>query len=210
MNYTLGRKSQSLKKRAARNKGRAYSRPLHLGLTGGLASGKSSALKIFKALGWKTISADEIVHQIYSEKGESLERLRQEATQSPRALKKLEAWIHPQVRKRVRKDLKENEGRSVVVEVPLLFEGKLASAFDAVLFVYAPKSLRKKRAVKRGMSPKLFEKLDSRQYSAKEKAKLSDLVLLNLDKKKLRQQILAFQKLSCPLKRAATISKSIK
>ncbi|MBN8554608.1 MAG: dephospho-CoA kinase [Deltaproteobacteria bacterium] len=160
----------------------------HLGLTGSLASGKSTTLKFFKKQGWKILSADEIVAEIYKEKGFTKEKLRKDFEGSPAKLKKFEKWIHPQVGNRIKVWMKKQKA-PMIVEVPLLFEAKFDRYFDKTVFVYAPKKDREKRVMKRGMSRKLFLFLDAKQMSPADKAVRSDFILHNFSKKSLELQV---------------------
>jgi len=155
-----------------------------VGIAGGLASGKSTVLEEFKRAGWATLSADEVVHRLYKMKDWKLNELRKKAQNSERAIRALERAIHPLVGREIRKFLKEKK-KPCCVEIPLLFEGGWQKVFDQIVFVYCPMALRKKRAMKRGMSDKLFMKLDARQLTDSAKAKRSDFVLQNRDQKKL-------------------------
>jgi len=165
-----------------------------VGITGSLASGKSTTLKVFAKHGYKVLSADEIVHEIYSENNLSLEELRREASKNPKALKRLEDFVHPLFRKKLRSFLREAT-TPVAVEIPLMYEGGLEKNFDKNIFVFAPLEDRQKRALKRGMSRKLFEFLESRQLPPAKKSELSDFVLLNLEKPTLKKQAKLLAKL---------------
>ncbi len=102
-------------------------------------------------------------------------------------IRRLEKWIHPKVKVEIRKRLKKSQ-RPAIVEVPLLFEAKFEKLFDLNIFIFAPRAARMKRALKRGMSKKLFELLDSRQLSARAKAARSDVILHNRVKATLKKQ----------------------
>ncbi len=168
---------------------RPSSRGFALGITGSLASGKSTVLEEFSRSGWRVLSADEVVHRLYASHNLKLDRLREEARQSEAAIRRLEKFIHPLVRKEIRKFMAKNAGRKAAVEIPLLFEAGWDRSFDSCVFIFCPKHIRMKRAMKRGMKKKLFERLDSRQLSAFEKTKRADFVLQNRkDKKHLRAQ----------------------
>lgn len=166
-----------MKPRAILKKARHRSR-ICLGLTGDLASGKSSVLKLFEKRKWKVISADAIVHEIYKEEGASLDQLRRECLKSEKNLRRLEKRIHPLVRKKVMAAIRETS-KNCIVEIPLLFEAKTSYPFDAVIYVHAPKKDRKARAQRRGMSSSLFEFLNSRQWPSSKKALASDFVIWN-------------------------------
>ena len=162
--------------------------PIKLGLSGSLASGKTTCLEVFESLGYRVLSADAIVHEIYNKHKLKLDKLRRDCLKSKSALKKLENFVHPKVRAAIRREIQRNKG-ALIIEVPLLFEGGLYKNFDANIFVYAPKSVRKKRALARGMKPKLFQFLDSRQLPARKKAKMADFVLHNWgDRKSFKRQ----------------------
>ena len=167
-----------------------------IAITGGLASGKSTVLSEFERLGWKVLSADEAVHRIYARKNMQLEKLREAARQSERAVQRLEKFIHPLVKREVHKFVRANARKKVIVEIPLLFEVKWEKSFDAVVFVFCPTKIREARALRRGMKPALFRRLDRRQLPALVKARKADYVLQNRkDKKALRAQARLLAKL---------------
>jgi dephospho-CoA kinase len=168
-------------------------RSLRIGLTGSLASGKSTTLKFFKKQGWKVLSADEVVEEIYKENHLTKEMLRKECGKSPAKLKKLEKWIHPLVEKRIKGWMKKQKSPAIV-EVPLLFEASFDKFFQKNIFVYAARADREKRVIKRGMSRKLFRILDSKQFPAIEKISRADFILHNLSKKSLKAQVKSLSK----------------
>lgn len=161
---------------------------LKVGLTGSLASGKSTVLSIFKKAGWKTLSADQIVADVY----------RRFKIEKPKALptkagiRKLEEWLHPIFKREMLRFLKKQAKKKVLVEVPLLFEAGFQKYFDLNMMVFAPRALRKKRAIKRGMPEKLFELLESLQWAPSRKARLADFVLINKQKRRLFERASAF------------------
>ncbi len=162
--------------------------PLWVGLTGSLASGKSTSLKAFRKLGWTISSADEIVARIYQKEGLTKEEILKRFGQSSAGLKKLERWIHPLVKDEIFKVLKASK-KPCVVEVPLLFEAKFDQYFDCNIFIFAPLKDRLKRVRKRGMDLKLFRFLESKQFSPAVKANLSHFILLNSSKAQLKKQV---------------------
>lgn len=157
----------------------SHSSPKVIAITGQIASGKSSVLKLFSEASWKTLSADDLVHEIYRKQDWQVAELRKRALKSPKALRELETFIHPKVRRALFAFLKENKDQWVAVEIPLLFEGGLEKHFDESIFVFSAKQQRKKRALQRGMSAALFERLEALQWSAEKKARVADLVLHN-------------------------------
>jgi dephospho-CoA kinase len=129
-----------------------------IGLTGGIASGKSQVSKILRAKGYPVIDADEISRnlskkdtagylQIVSEFGQDLldsnqdidrVRLGQLVFSDKTKLVKLENILHPLVRQEVEKQKQEylSQGKSVVFyDVPLLFEKNMQNDFDWIVLV---------------------------------------------------------------------------
>jgi len=171
-------------------------RPIHLGLTGSLASGKTTALQIFRDLGWKTASADQMVSAIYRTRKLSKTKLRNALSGSKRMVRQLEKWVHPLVIKEMKKLFKTVK-KPLVIEVPLLFEKGLEEYFDETLYILTPFKERKKRATKRGMKLETFRFLESLQLKSKRKAELADYRIRNSKRRKLKAQI---RKLSARLK----------
>ena len=168
-----------------------------IGLTGAIAAGKSEALATLGKLGAETLSADAVVHQLLaSERVRELlaerwgddvvadgqvDRARVAAIvfERPDELRWLESTLHPLVGERIlawRNDLSPDTPLAVI-EVPLLFETNMESAFDATIVVIANDDLRAERAGARGTSD-----LDARagqQLSQREKADRATFVVDN-------------------------------
>ncbi len=176
-----------------------HGKPIRVGLTGSLASGKSTVLKVFKKEGWSVLSADAVVAEIYQEKKITKDWILKKFGSSEAGMKRLEKWIHPLVKRKVLAFHKKAK-RNSVVEVPLLFEAKFERCFDLTIAVFAPRSDRLRRVQRRGMSKKLFEFLDQRQIPAFEKNQRSDFVLVNLEKKQLKKQVKALSEFLKSLK----------
>jgi dephospho-CoA kinase len=171
--------------------------PSLIGLTGGIAAGKSEALRILGELGAAAISTDELVHELlaYEEvrklltdrwgaavaPGGALDRARIAAIvfERPEELDWLESHLHPRVGERVdqwRRALPEDL-RLAVVEVPLLFEGRMAPIFDATVAVVADDRIRAQRAADRGIAD--LEARSAHQLSQEEKAGQATWVVRN-------------------------------
>jgi dephospho-CoA kinase len=171
-----------------------------VGLTGGLGSGKSTALAALKRLGADVISSDAVVHELYE--GAALreavvERYGEEvapgavvdrAAVARRAFageeerRWLEQLIWPLVGARVAAWLAEARTRvpapaAAVVEVPLLFEAGLQDAYDATIAVIAAEELRRVRAAGRGHE--LVDERAASQLSQQEKASRATYVVHN-------------------------------
>ena len=171
--------------------------PLMVGLTGGIAAGKSTALEIFAELGAATISADAVVHElldgpplldkIRARWGEHVapggrvdrQRVGEIVFADESELRWFEAQIHPLVRERINswKDSIPGGIDLAVAEVPLLFEGEMHRGFDVTVAVVSDDGLRGERAAARGHS--LNAEREKLQMSQEEKAARADHVLVN-------------------------------
>jgi len=172
-------------------------RPLTIGLTGGIAAGKSEALAAFERLGAATISSDAVVHELLDDEplrsrrserwGEEVapggrvdrERVGSIVFADPEELRWLEAQIHPLVGERIgawRAALPEGAAVAVV-EVPLLFESGMEGVFDTTLAVVTSDEVRRERAAARGHA--LVEEREARQLAQEEKASRAAHVVEN-------------------------------
>lgn len=163
-------------------------RPLTIGLTGGIAAGKSEALAAFERLGAATISSDAVVHELLETEpllsrlsgrwgaevvpGGAVDRNRIGSIvfADPEELKWLEAQIHPLVGERIGAWLGELPADTdvAVVEVPLLFESGMEGVFDTTVAVIASDEARRERAAERGHA--LVDEREARQLAQAEKA----------------------------------------
>ena len=168
-----------------------------IGLTGGIAAGKSEALAAFERLGAATISSDAVVHELLDSEP-LLSRLRElwggdvvvdgrvDRTKvgeivfsDPDALKWLEAQIHPLVGERIGAWIGSlgKEVEIAVVEVPLLFETEMEPVFDTTVAVVTSDEVRRSRAEARGHA--LVAERDARQLPQEEKAARAEHVIEN-------------------------------
>ena len=171
--------------------------PLTIGLTGGIAAGKSEALAAFERLGAATLSSDAVVHELLE--SEQLQRRLVErwgrevappegvdragiggiVFADPDELAWLESQIHPLVGARTAEWLRSLPAGSefAVVEVPLLFEGGREDLFDTTVAVVAGEEVRRERAAARGHA--LVDEREARQLSQQEKAARAEHVVAN-------------------------------
>jgi len=171
--------------------------PLTIGLTGGIAAGKSEALAAFERLGAATISSDAVVHGLLDAEpllGRLTERWGEEVAPEgrvdrskvgeivfadPEQLKWLEAQIHPLVGERIGRWL-VSLGEDVafaVVEVPLLFESEMEPVFDTTVAVVTSDEVRRARAEARGHA--LVGEREARQLGQEEKAARAEHTIEN-------------------------------
>jgi dephospho-CoA kinase len=171
--------------------------PLKIGLTGGIAAGKSEALKAFARLGAATLSSDAVVHELL-ESDELRERLVERwgpdvapegkverakigevVFADPEELTWLESQIHPLVQQRTTGWLLSlpADTEVAVVEVPLLFEAGSDKVFDTTVAVVTADEVRRERAAARGHA--LVDEREARQLSQSEKAERAEHVVAN-------------------------------
>jgi dephospho-CoA kinase len=171
--------------------------PLKIGLTGGIAAGKSEALMAFARLGAATLSSDAVVHELL-ESNELRERLVERwgpevapdgkverakigeiVFADPEQLTWLESQIHPLVQQRTAAWLLSLPAGSevAVVEVPLLFEAGSDRVFDTTVAVVTADELRRERAAARGHA--LVDEREARQLTQPEKAERAEHVIVN-------------------------------
>jgi dephospho-CoA kinase len=163
--------------------------PLTIGLTGGIAAGKSTALAAFERLGAATVSSDAVVHELLDSEpllGRLRERWGEEVAPDgtvdrarvgeivfadPGELAWLEAQVHPLVGERIGAWLMSlsPDAEVAVVEVPLLFESGMEGVFDTTVAVVTSDELRRGRAEARGHA--LVGERDARQLPQDEKAR---------------------------------------
>ena len=174
-----------------------------VGLTGGIASGKSTVAAVLRRLGASIVNADELSREVVQpgqdawneitksfgsdilQEDMTLDRkkLRKIVFDNPEARKKLEAIIHPRVRALAEKRIGElaASGSSVIVyEVPLLFEAQIHLWLRPVILVACDIETQKKRLLERDHLTELEaqQHLDA-QMSLAEKRKLADYVIEN-------------------------------
>ena len=163
--------------------------PLTIGLTGGIAAGKSEALAAFGRLGAATLSSDAVVHDLLE--GEPLrarlvERWGPEVAPEgaptdrgriggivfadPEQLTWLESKLHPAVGAETAAWIAAlpADAEFAVIEVPLLFEGGREKIFDTTVSIVAAEDVRRERAAARGHA--LVGEREARQLTQDEKA----------------------------------------
>ncbi len=169
-----------------------------LGLTGSIGMGKSTAAALLRRQGIWVHDADATVHRLFAKGGAAVRPvgrafpgvvrngavdravLGKRAFGDPKALRRLEAIVHPLVRAHTERFLAaaaRARRRLVVLDIPLLFEtgGKPG---DAVLVVTAPAFLQAQRVLARpGMTPARLASILERQMPDREKRRRADVIV---------------------------------
>ncbi len=170
-----------------------------IGLTGGIASGKSTFCRLLLESGAFTFfDADSCVHELLSSDAEVIADIQREFSQPTnkpldRAILRemvfadsakrvcLEAILHPPVRKRWQTQAEECQllGRNFLADIPLLFETSAAGSFDATVVVAAEASTQRARMAMRGLGEPMIDAMLASQWPIGQKIALADHVIWN-------------------------------
>ena len=167
-----------------------------LGLTGSIGMGKSTTCALFSERGCIIWDADLTVHRAYGIGGAAVEpfskilpqvivkqqinreKLRQVISEDESILPRIEAIIHPLVRRDRQNFISANPSSILVFDIPLLFELNAQADFDAVACVFLEPKVQKERVMARpGMTKSYFDMILEKQLPASEKAARSDYVI---------------------------------
>jgi dephospho-CoA kinase len=183
------------------------SRPLIIGLAGGVASGKSACARLLAGEDGLVLDADAATHEIQNDPRvlDAMERIlgtpirnasgaldraaaARAAFSDPERKRRLEELLHPEVRRRIEATIDEASrafpltGRPalIVLDVPLLFEGGLAEKCDRIVFVESQESDRVARArATRGWDSNEIRRREAHQLDLASKRLRSQHVLVN-------------------------------
>ncbi|GIW97364.1 MAG: dephospho-CoA kinase [Pirellulaceae bacterium] len=188
-----------------------------VGLTGGVAAGKSWLANELQQRGATVIDADAIGHQVLRrplvirslanslgpqivdsagqidrEKLASLVFGSDEMSTLRRRL--LEMTVHPAIQadviRAMRRALRSPSVPMIVIDAPLLLEARWGRMCDHIVFVDAPRSVRQHRALRRGWSAEQFAARESAQMDVEQKRRAADFVLeFTEDDQRMREQI---------------------
>jgi dephospho-CoA kinase len=180
--------------------GNGRSRPLWIGLTGGIASGKSTVADLFAGLGAAVIDADVIAREIvtpgqpaldevHEEFGDAiinddgtLDRpaLRQLVFADSQARHRLEAILHPRIQQATLKQTQQAGGDYQLIVVPLLTESPLKSYVDRILVVDCAESTQIQRLLARDAETEdQARRILAAQSSREERLAVADDVINN-------------------------------
>lgn len=171
-----------------------------LGLTGSIGMGKSTAAAMLRRLGVPLFDADAVVHRLLGPGGAAVadvealfpgvrdasgaidrRRLGQRVFGDPVALRRLEAILHPMVRREETRFVRQARARGetlVVLDIPLLYETGAPERCDYVLVVSAPARIQRERVMRRpGMTESRFASILRAQMPDHEKRRRADFVV---------------------------------
>ena len=174
---------------------------IFVGLTGGIATGKSTVVKFLQKKGYKVHDSDLVVNKIYSKpnkklfdtlkktglsksiKNKKIDKniIRDEIFSNKVKKKKLEKFIHKEVR--ISRNLfikkhKNKKNKIIFFDIPLLFESKLTHICHYIILLCAPRKTKIERVLKRkNIDKKVIIKILKNQIDDKIKKKKSDYVI---------------------------------
>lgn len=189
-----------------------------VGLTGGIASGKSTAASFFRELGVEVVDADEVAREVVSPGEPTLakivaafgsevlnadgtlarDKLAQTVFSDPEARQRLNALIHPAIATRSIALLAEARRRAaqtsvpyVIYEAPLLIENHIHLGMDSVIVVdISPQMQRSRLATRDGLSDKEIEARLDAQMPVEEKRTYADWLIDNSgDMRRLKSEV---------------------
>ncbi|BET34996.1 MULTISPECIES: dephospho-CoA kinase [Wolbachia] len=169
-----------------------------IGLTGGIAVGKSFVANCFKEFGAALFDADSVVHQLYKVNKNIISYAEEKfpgvivngkidrTVLSKYFLAYDENWKQFQslVHSAVRNELeifiaqeKENDGKFLVLDIPLLLETRFRLYCDFIVFIHADSAVQAQRISERNMDKKKLDLMSSIQLPIEEKKQMSDFII---------------------------------
>lgn len=171
-----------------------------LGLTGGIASGKSTVSNIFGKYGIRIVDADKIARELGNRQDvikEILEKISKDVLDHNKVLDRaklreivfrdkskleiLNKIFHPKVREEFKKiKLNSSKNDIIIFDVPLLFETGMYTLCDKNILVYVDENIQIERLIARdGITVELAKKIINSQMSLDEKKSKSDILIEN-------------------------------
>ena len=167
-----------------------------IAIIGDIGSGKSYVAKQF---GYPVFNADLEVNKIYKNNKKCFNKLKKTfpkyissfpiqkkeifdlILKKKNSIKKINNIVHPEVRLKMKSFLKNNKKKKIVVlDIPLLLEGKINNKKDILIYVYGDKKKIKKKLEKRSnFNKKIYNKLKKLQLPLEAKKKKSDFIIKN-------------------------------
>jgi dephospho-CoA kinase len=175
---------------------------IHVGLTGGLCTGKSTVAAMFADLGAPVIDADAVVHELLAGDPDVRRRvvetfgdavtdadgaidrakLARIAFGDKERIARLTGILYPAVRARIGRwfaEQKANGAPAAIAEVAMLYEGGATAIYDVIVVVTAERAAQLERFVGRGGTPDDFAARLAHQWPLEQKEKNADYIINN-------------------------------
>ncbi|WP_254229619.1 dephospho-CoA kinase [Wolbachia pipientis] len=169
-----------------------------IGLTGGIAVGKSFVANCFKEFGAALFDADSVVHQLYKVNKNIISYAEEKFSgvivngKIDRTVlskyflaydenwKQFQSLVHSAVRNELEIFIaqdKENDRKLLVLDIPLLLETRFRSYCDFIAFIHADSTVQAQRLSERNMDKKKLDLMSSIQLPIEEKKQMSDFII---------------------------------
>lgn len=179
---------------------RQPNKPFVVGLTGGVASGKSAVAQSFQSLGVPVIDTDRLAREVVRPGSEALAELvdafgehiltedgeldrrcmRETVFADEAARRRVETILHPRIANRLEQRLEQVDAPYCVVAIPLLVEAGWTGRVDRILVVDVPESMQVSRVMDRdGIDAQAAQKMLQAQSTREERLEVADDVLDN-------------------------------
>ncbi len=183
----------------------SFDKPYIVGVTGPIASGKSTVSKYLESKGYHRLDADAMVASLYMKKSfqrklaslfgkdiiknDEIDRktLLDLLSSSEENKKKLDDLVHPLIYSEIEKEIEKMKEKKIVLDVPLLIDSPLEPFCDAIVLVYAEKDIQRKRIIERGKDPEKSLTLNS--SFPLEKAKLKASLVIKTDESPITETL---------------------
>ncbi|WP_457595015.1 dephospho-CoA kinase [Hydrogenimonas sp.] len=168
-----------------------------IALTGGIASGKSTACNLLRLYGLRIIDADAVARDLLQREADAVGELFgpeyvSGGTVDRKALarlifsdkdarERLEALLHPKIREEIERlsEVQDRLGGPYIVDIPLFYETG-AYPIEKVIVVYAPREVQKRRLIEReGLTEEEAEARLNAQIDIEEKRRRADYLIDN-------------------------------
>ncbi|MFP3021978.1 MAG: dephospho-CoA kinase [Wolbachia sp.] len=169
-----------------------------IGLTGGIAVGKSSVANCFKEFGAVVFDADSVVHQLYKVNKNIISYAEEKFPEVivngkidrtvlskyflayDENWKQFQSLVHSAVRNELEIFIaqeKENNGKFLVLDIPLLLETRFRLYCDFIVFIHADNAVQAQRLSERNMDKEKLDLMSSIQLPIEEKRQMSDFII---------------------------------
>ncbi|WP_353280572.1 dephospho-CoA kinase [Wolbachia endosymbiont (group B) of Silvanus unidentatus] len=169
-----------------------------IGLTGGIAVGKSFVANCFKEFGAALFDADSVVHQLYKVNKNIISYAEEKFSgvivngKIDRTVlskyflaydenwKQFQSLVHSAVQNELEFFIaheKENNRKLLVLDIPLLLETRFRSYCDFIAFIHADSTVQAQRLSERNMDKKKLDLMSSIQLPIEEKKQMSDFII---------------------------------